>query len=94
MQRLKLWMLNKLLADVRLRRLALKELIGDKEVRQLHVHDVEKLEINECVILNSNFTHIRTGKLIGNQFESSTFTNNFMEPVEPIKLFGEEEESK
>lgn len=61
-----------LLKDQELRNLALREVIGDAEVKQVNATDIDNLEIHDCILFQSYISKCKSANIQRNTFDSCT----------------------
>jgi hypothetical protein len=86
------WLILRLLQDTRIRKIALQEIIGDAEVHQIDARGAESIELTGCVVVNSNFSNIKSGKIIDNYFDNTTITHNMLSSTPAALIRGMKEE--
>lgn len=60
---------NWLMKDIEIRKLAFREVIGDTEVKQVNVSDVENLELHDCIIYKSDISKCKNANIHNNTFD-------------------------
>jgi hypothetical protein len=71
---LKLKVLNWLLTDEKLRKVALREIIGDAEVKQINANNVKDLTISNCYLYNSTINNVEGFELRNNVLDYCSLT--------------------
>jgi hypothetical protein len=82
------WLILRLLQDTRIRKIALQEIIGDAEVHQIDATGAESVDITGCVVINSVFNDIKSGTIVGNEFDRTTITHNFLSTTPAVTVKG------
>ena len=76
MNKIKNRILKWLLKDEKIRRVALREIIGDAEVKHLDVKDCKDLTISDCYIFQSKFNDCEGITIEGNVMDYCSITGN------------------
>jgi hypothetical protein len=84
----KSWLIHRLLQDTRIRKIALREIIKDAEVHQIDARGAESVELIGCVVVNSAFSDIKSGKIIDNHFDNTTITHNMLSSAPAVTIRG------
>lgn len=76
--KIKMRTLDYLLGKGGLREEAFDKLIGDAEIRTLHIEDSYNVEVTNCILYKSTIKNCSLDTFTHNAVKNSTITNNFM----------------
>jgi hypothetical protein len=72
-------LLNWLLKDEKMRKLALREVVGDKEVKTVIIKDSSDVNIENCYLIHSDVSHNRNVSIVNNVMEYCMITDIYNE---------------
>jgi hypothetical protein len=72
-------LLDWLLKDEKMRRLALREVVGDKEVKSLIIKDSSEVKVENCYLIHSDISHNRNVNVVNNVMDYCSITSNYNE---------------